>query len=109
MPEDYYLVLCTCPDRPSAETLAHSLIQQHLAACVNILPGVQSIYRWEGQIEQASELLLLIKTEQSAYPALQSQIRQLHPYRTPEIIALPIQAGFIDYLQWVSACLRSES
>lgn len=109
MPDDYYLVLCTCPDRPCADALAEGLVRQRLAACVNILPGVESVYRWEGQIERAGELLLLIKTEQLSLAALQDHIQQHHPYQVPEIIALPIVAGSTDYLQWVSTCLRPES
>lgn len=109
MSDDYLVVLCTCPDRPCANALAESLVEQHLAACVNILPGVESVYRWEGRIERADEWLLLIKTERQAYAALQDYIGRRHPYQTPEIIALPIVAGSTDYLQWVSSCLRSES
>lgn len=109
MSDDYYLVLCTCPDRPSADDLAESLVRQRLAACVNILPGVESVYRWEGKIERGAELLLLIKTEKQAYGLLQDHIQRHHPYQVPEIIALPIAAGASDYLQWVSACLHPES
>ncbi|BBL72538.1 divalent-cation tolerance protein CutA [Methylogaea oryzae] len=109
MTDDYYLVLCTCPDRPSADGLAESLVRERLAACVNILPGVESVYRWEGNVERGAELLLLIKTEKRAYAALQEHIKGRHPYEVPEIIALPIAAGATDYLQWVSACLRFES
>lgn len=109
MSDDYLLVLCTCPDRSCADSLAETLLRERLAACVNILPGVESVYRWEGAIERAGELLLLIKTERQAFAALQEQIRRQHPYQVPEIIALPIVAGSNDYLQWVSACLRSES
>jgi periplasmic divalent cation tolerance protein len=109
MPDEYCLVLCTCPDRPSADCLAEALVRQRLAACVNLLPGIASVYRWEGQVERAEEQLLLIKTERRSYPALQEYIQRHHPYQVPEIIALPIVAGSSDYLQWVSACLRSES
>lgn len=109
MPDDYILVLCTCPDQASAATLAESLIQQRLVACVNILPGLESVYRWEGKIERAAEHLLLIKTERRVYTALQAHIQQHHPYQVPEIIAVPIVAGSTDYLQWVSACIGSAS
>lgn len=109
MAEDYLLVLCTCPDRPSAETLAESVVRRHLAACVNLLPGVESVYRWEGKIERGGEVLLLIKTEKQAYARLQDHIQRHHPYQVPEIIALPITAGSTGYLQWVSSCLCPDS
>lgn len=97
------LVLCTCPDRTAAERIAEIVVGERLAACVNIVPGLTSIYRWEGQIQRDAEWLLLIKTRQAVYPPLEARIRELHPYQVPEIIALPIQVGAAAYLDWIAA------
>jgi periplasmic divalent cation tolerance protein len=96
------VVLCTCPDLASAERIAETLVGERLAACVNILPGLTSIYRWENQTQRDTELLLLIKTQQTVYSRLEARIRELHPYQIPEIIALPIQAGSAAYLDWIA-------
>ena len=96
------IVLCTCPDLATAERIAETVVGERLAACVNIAPGLTSIYRWEGQIQRDAELLLLIKTRQEVYPLLEARIRQLHPYQIPEIIALPIQTGAAAYLDWIA-------
>jgi periplasmic divalent cation tolerance protein len=94
----HHLILCTCPS-------ARHLVEAHLAACVNILPGLRSVYLWQGEIEAAQEQLLLIKSAQSQYAAIESAIKTLHPYQLPEIIALPIQQGSAEYLQWIDSCL----
>lgn len=110
MSTEYCLVLCTCPDSDSAHTLAENLVTRRLAACVNILPGLTSVYPWQGNIETASEHLLFIKTESARYAALETFITQNHPYSVPEIIFLPIPQGSPDYLAWISAWLqRGES
>lgn len=109
MTTGYCLVLCTCPDEASAQLLASTLVTERLAACVNLLPGVSSLFRWQGAVEQTSEWLALIKTRGDRYPELEARIRQLHPYDTPEIIALPIIAGSTDYLNWVAAETTPES
>ena len=96
------IILCTCPDRTTAERIAETVVSERLAACVNIAPGLTSIYRWEGQIQREAELLLLIKTRQEIYSLLEARIRELHPYQVPEIIALPIQAGSAAYLDWIA-------
>ncbi|WFP52057.1 divalent-cation tolerance protein CutA [Methylomonas sp. EFPC3] len=101
----YQLILCTCPDADCAENLAHALIAEKLAACVNIVPGVRSVYQWQGQIETAQEHLLLIKSRQDRYPAIVAAVTKLHPYEVPEIIALDIERGSQDYLQWINSCL----
>lgn len=98
------IVLCTCPDLATAERIAETVVGERLAACVNIVPGLTSIYRWEGQTQRDMELLLLIKTPQAAYPRLEARIRELHPYQVPEIIALPIQTGSVAYLDWIMDC-----
>ncbi len=96
------VVLCTCPDVMVAEKLAQTIVEQHLAACVNLLPSVTSIYHWQGAIERATECLLLIKTERAVYPALESALAELHPYQVPEIVALPIVQGLPPYLRWMA-------
>jgi len=101
----YQLILCTCPDADCAENLANALIAEKLAACVNIVPGVRSVYQWQGQIETAQEHLLLIKSRQDRYPAIEAAVKKLHPYEVPEIIALDIERGSQDYLQWINSCL----
>lgn len=96
------LVLTNTPDRATAERIAEALVTEQLAACVNILAGCTSLYRWEGKLERASEVPLLIKTTRDAYPQLETRLRQLHPYELPEIIALPLSAGLPEYLDWVA-------
>ena len=102
------LVLTTLPDQTAAETLAGALVENRLAACVNILQPCRSIYRWQGTVETADEVPLLIKTTEARYPALEAAIRARHPYEIPEIIALPIGQGLPDYLAWVAAESQSE-
>ena len=99
---DTMLVLTTCPDEEAANAIALAVVEARLAACVNILPRVQSIYRWQGRIESATEIPLLIKSTAASYPALEQAIRTLHPYEIPEIVALPITAGLPAYLNWVA-------
>ena len=101
------IILCTCPDLATAERIAETVVGERLAACVNIVPGLTSIYYWEGQIQRDAELLLLIKTRQEIYPLLEARIRQLHPYQIPEIIALPIQTGAAAYLDWIADNTRT--
>lgn len=96
------LVLCTCPDQSTAEHIAETVIGERLAACVNLVPGLTSVYRWKGQIQHDAELLLLIKTRAAIYPLLEARLRELHPYEVPEIIALPIQTGSAAYLDWIA-------
>lgn len=103
---DTLLVLTNLPDVTQAETLAQSLVESRLAACVNILAPCRSVYRWNDAIEQASEIPLLIKTTEAAYPALEAAIRAQHPYDLPEIIALPIAHGLPEYLNWVATETR---
>ena len=95
------LVLNTCPDQETAKKLAKLLVEQKLAACVSLTAPLTSIYRWEGQVEQAEEIQLLIKTQRDCYPALEAAIQANHPYTVPEIIALPIETGLPAYLDWL--------
>ncbi len=97
------LVLTNLPDAEAAQTLATLLVEERLAACVNILAPARSVYRWEGRIESAEEVPLLIKTTDARYAALEAAIRSHHPYELPEIIAIPIALGLPDYLAWVEA------
>jgi periplasmic divalent cation tolerance protein len=96
------VVYCTCPDQGVAERIAETVVGERLAACANIVPGLISIYRWQGQVRRDSELLLMIKTREVVYLLLETRIRELHPYQVPEIVALPIQAGAADYLGWLA-------
>ena len=97
------LVLTNCPDEETANSIALAVVEAQFAACVNILPRVQSIYRWQGVVESATEIPLFIKSTAANYPALEKLIAGLHPYETPEIIALPITQGLPAYLNWVAA------
>jgi periplasmic divalent cation tolerance protein len=96
------LVMTNMPDAASAHAMARRLVDQKLAACVNCLPGVKSIYRWQGAIEEADEVTLLIKTTASSYAGLEAAIKDSHPYQVPEIIALPLSGGLPAYLAWVT-------
>lgn len=105
MPNKIELILCTCPDRETAEKIARHLVESRLSACVNILPGVTSVYSWKGQLETAEEHLLLIKSNSDRYAYVEQAIRDLHPYELPEIISLPVERGFSDYLSWIDSCV----
>lgn len=105
----YYLAFSTCPDEASARRLAQGLVGEHLAACVNMVPGLTSIYPWQGKIEQSQEWLLLIKTQQDALEALKAYLEDHHPYELPEIIAVPIEQALPDYLKWISAWVKSKT
>ena len=97
------LVLTNCPDEETANAIALAVVEAKLTACVNILPRVQSIYRWQGIVESATEIPLFIKSTAAHYPALEKLIASLHPAEIPEIIALPIAQGLPAYLNWVAA------
>ena len=99
--EQVLLVMSNLPDAASAHELARKLVEQKLAACVNCLPGMLSVYRWQGAVEEAGEVGVLIKTTQALYGQVEQAIRAAHPYQLPEIIAIPIVAGLPAYLQWV--------
>ncbi len=105
MASDFEIVLCTCPDKETAKKLACLLVEKKLAACVNILPGITSIYEWQGKIESTQEHLLLIKSSRDYYRLIESAIFSHHPYEIPEIIAVPIERGLPDYLDWINTCL----
>lgn len=107
MKQDFCLVLCTCPDQAVAERIAQALVSRRLAACVNILPGITSVYQWQGKIEKGGEHLMLIKTDSARYSELERCILEQHPYELPEVIAVPLQHGFEEYLTWIRQCLDS--
>jgi periplasmic divalent cation tolerance protein len=101
MDNDYCVVFNNCPNSDSAEKIARTLVERRLAACVNIIPGLRSIYTWKGVCESAEEHLLIIKTSNAVYPALEQSMLELHPYELPEIIAVPMATGLPDYLNWI--------
>ena len=102
MAENHIVTLCTVPDRESGERIAHALVEERLAACVNLVPGLTSVYRWQGKVEKEAECLLIIKTGVSRFNVLKQRIASLHPHQVPEIIALPIIHGSREYLDWIT-------
>jgi periplasmic divalent cation tolerance protein len=109
MKTDAILVFCTVPDPVTARNIADDLLTQKLAACVSLLPGLESHYIWLGKKEISQEILLMIKTQGSLYSDLEVRLRGLHPYECPEIIAIPIEHGFADYLSWIKQSCRPTS
>lgn len=95
------LVLITVPDEDTARKLARSLVEERLAACVNVVGGLTSIYRWEGKVHEDAELLLLVKTTAAALPELEARVQALHPYSVPELLAFTVESGLDRYLYWV--------
>ena len=102
-PEEVRVVLLTAPDASVGATLARTLVEERLAACVNLVPGVRSIFRWDGEVQEETEVLLIAKTRADRCDALAARVRALHPHAVPEVIALPAAAGSADYLAWVAA------
>jgi periplasmic divalent cation tolerance protein len=100
------LALCTAPDPATGERIAEALLGEGLAACVNIVPGLTSIYRWQGEVQRDAEVLLLIKTTAAAYPQLETRLLALHPYELPEILAVPIDNGLNGYLDWIEKSVK---
>ena len=104
---DKIVVLTTCESEEEAERIARSLVEKRLAACVNILPRARSIYRWKGAVEEAQELILLIKSRRDAFETLRAELSKIHSYEVPETIALPIVDGSTAYLAWLDRELAS--
>lgn len=102
MSADAVVVYCTVPDINTGKRIAAEVVEQQLAACVNILPSILSVYSWQDKIEEDQECLLLIKTTQVCYSKLEASLLALHPYDTPEVIAVPITTGAPDYLAWIT-------
>lgn len=95
------LVLSTFPDRETALRIGNTLVEEQLVACASLVPGVESIYRWQGKIETSAEILVIFKTVAERYHQVEARIRQLHPYDVPEILAIDPKSGLPEYLQWV--------
>lgn len=104
-----FLILSTCPDADTAQRLARTLVEERLAACVSVLPGLVSTYRWQGQVEQAAEVQLLAKTTTDRRETLMARLAELHPYELPEILAVETAAGLPAYLDWVAAETRADA
>jgi periplasmic divalent cation tolerance protein len=105
-PDEVLACLCACPDLATARMLGRTLVDERLAACVQVLPGAESIYRWNGAVESAAEILLILKTTRGRLDALQARLVALHPYEVPELVALPAVAGLPAYLHWVAESTR---
>jgi periplasmic divalent cation tolerance protein len=105
---DYSVVLTACGTRDKASAIARALVERRLAACVQMVP-IESLYTWQGRVEEAAEILLLIKIKQADYPDVEQAIRALHDYATPEIVALPIGQGFAGYLDWIEAVTQRKA
>lgn len=103
---DKRLVLTTCDSLEQARTIAHALVEQHLAACVNIVPQIESVYRWQGEIETATEWLLVIKTTLEVFDRLRAALSKLHSYELPECIEIAIEDGSPAYLDWIGESVR---
>ena len=98
---DEIIVLVTASNEEEASAIAEAVVNERLAACVNILPGVESVYRWEGRVERGREFLLIIKSTAGRYGALEQRVKELHSYSTPEVVAIRIETGSSDYLAWL--------
>jgi periplasmic divalent cation tolerance protein len=107
MAAEYRVVLTACGTRENACTIARALVERRLAACVQMLP-IDSIYTWQECVEEAAEMLLLIKIKATDYAEIEQAIRALHDYETPEIVALPVEVGSADYLAWIEAVTRRQ-
>jgi periplasmic divalent cation tolerance protein len=101
-PTDVVVVLVTAPGPEKAAEIARALVEERLAACGNVVPGLRSIYRWEGKVHDDAEALLVLKTTRARFEALRDRVLALHPYEVPEVIALPVEAGSARYLAWVA-------
>ena len=107
MLKKYITVFCTCPNLKIAESLAELLVKNHLAACVNIISSVHSIFYWEEKLEKINEAMLIIKTAKTCYKDLEVMIQKNHPYKVPEIISIPIEEGQKDYLNFIQQNVKS--
>lgn len=103
---DKLLVLTTTGSEEEAKKIAHALVERRLAACVNIVPRIQSVYRWKDEVESSEEFLLLIKTSRGCEESVRRTLRELHSYELPECIALAIESGSMEYLSWMGNCLK---
>ena len=101
------LVVCTFPEAEVARQVGTVLVERQLAACVSLVPGIESVYRWQGAVETAAEVLALIKTTRAVYPVLEAALLELHPYAVPEVLALPVTAGSTKYLAWLAGAVAA--
>ena len=108
MGDTIQVVLCTCPDESVAQSLAGTLVARRLAACVNIVPAVQSVYRWQDEVMEDTEALMVIKSNKENFAALQQAIADLHPYEVPEVLAMDAPRGSRAYQRWLLSCLAPE-
>jgi periplasmic divalent cation tolerance protein len=106
-PPDAVLVLVTTPTAEQAASLARTLVEEGLAACGNVVPGVRSIYRWEGRVQDEAEALLVLKSRAPLFEALRERVVALHPYQCPEVLRLDVAAGHAPYLRWIADNVRS--
>jgi periplasmic divalent cation tolerance protein len=104
--EAVQVVLVTAPDLEVAGRIGRSLVEEGLAACANLVPGVRSVYRWQGEVHEDPEVLLIVKTRAALVAALEARVRELHPYEVPEVLALDVAAGSAPYLEWVRDAAR---
>jgi periplasmic divalent cation tolerance protein len=104
---DTVIVLVTAPSADKAAEIARTLVEEQLAACGNILPGLRSIYRWEGKVQDEPEVLLILKTRANLFETLRARVVALHPYQVPEVLRLDVAAGHLPYLQWIGDSVRS--
>jgi periplasmic divalent cation tolerance protein len=105
MAEEAVVVFTTFPDQETARRIVRTLVEERLIACGNLVPGVESIYRWKGEIETSGETLAILKTEIGQYSAVEQRLRALHPYEVPECIMLRVRDGSPDYLRWITESL----
>jgi periplasmic divalent cation tolerance protein len=104
MTPEYVIVLTTMPGDADVRGFGRTLVEERLAACVNLLPAMESVFRWEGQVEEDTERQVVMKTTRERVPALWDRIRELHPYELPEFVVLPILDGSDAYLRWLGEC-----
>ncbi len=102
-PTESLVVLVTAPTAEKAAEIARAVVEERLAACGNVVPGLRSIYRWEGKVQDDAEALLVLKTTRARFEALRDRVLALHPYEVPEVLALPVEAGSAGYLAWIAA------
>ena len=102
---EFCLILTTVAERDAADRLADGLVRNRLCACVSVVPGVHSRYRWQGKIEIAEEFLLILKTVRGRYPSIEAFLKKEHPYECPEILMSPVETGEVSYLEWMRSCI----
>lgn len=101
--QEYFVVYVTCKSKEEAHKIAQTVLENHLVACVNIVPLVESVFWWEGKLQIEEEVLLIMKTKEAAFEGLKEEIKRVHSYTVPEIIGLPIKKGNLEYLKWIEA------